>query len=259
MAEYCKRDLFDLSGKVAIVTGGHKGIGKAIAMGLAAYEANIAIVDVFAEAQGQVAIEEIEKQTGVQGLYVRTNVSKPDQVKRMVERVIAKFRTIDILVNCAAIIHRSLPEETSPAILREIIDVNLVGLFNCCKEVGKILIENQSGKIINISSTDAEAGVPNVAIYTATKGGVNALTRALAVEWAPYGIRVNAISPCVVETDMVAPLLKNESLKKTIGARIPLGLSKTVDFQGPAVFLASDASAMVTGHILHVDGGFLAT
>jgi NAD(P)-dependent dehydrogenase (short-subunit alcohol dehydrogenase family) len=215
-------------------------------------------VDIIPEEVGQKAVMAIEKRKKATGLYVCADVSKLDEVQEMIKKTIAQFQTIDILVNSAAVVHRTLPEETSPETLQKLLDVNLIGLFYCCQEAGKVMLKNQRGNIINISSTDAEAGVPNVSVYSATKGGVNALTRSLAIEWAKQGIRVNAISPCVVETDMLKPLLKNKDRRQEITDNVPLGISKPENFQGPAVFLASDASSMVTGHILHVDGGYLA-
>jgi NAD(P)-dependent dehydrogenase (short-subunit alcohol dehydrogenase family) len=243
---------------VAVVTGAYRGIGKAIAFGLANYGARVVLVDIIPEEVGQKAVMGIEKRNKAKGLYVCADVSKLDEVQAMIKKTIAQFQNIDILVNSAAVVHRALPEETSPETVQELLDVNLIGLFYCCQEAGKVMLKNQRGNIINISSTDAEAGVPNVSVYSATKGGVNALTRSLAIEWAKHGIRVNAISPCVAETDMLNDLLKDEDRRQAITDNVPLGISKPEDFQGPAVFLASDASSMVTGHILHVDGGYLA-
>ena len=253
------RNLFNLSGRVAIVTGAYGGIGQAIAFGLADYGANVVCVDIVSAETGRQVVSAIEKRTRSKGLYVCTDISKRDQVKAMVAKTLTHFKSLDILVNSAAVVKRSLPENMDPENVRLQLEVNLIGLFYCCQEAGKVMLKNQRGNIINISSTDAEAGVPNVAMYSATKGGVNALTRALAIEWAPSGIRVNAISPCVVETDMVSPVLAEQGRRQIINDRIPLGISQPADFQGPAVFLASDASSMVTGHILHVDGGYLAT
>jgi NAD(P)-dependent dehydrogenase (short-subunit alcohol dehydrogenase family) len=259
MAEFKRKNLFDLSGKIAVVTGAYRGIGRAIAFGLARYGAHVALVDIFPEETGRAAVAAIEVRTGAKGLYLRANISKLDQVEAMIAQTVARFQTIDILVNSAAVVRRARPEETSPQTVQALLDVNLAGLFYCCREAGKVMLKNRRGNIINVSSTDAEAGVPNVAVYSATKGGVNALTRALAVEWAEHGIRVNAISPCVVETDMVKPLLEDQDRRQAISNSVPLGISNPEDFQGPAIFLASEASAMVTGHILHVDGGYLAT
>ncbi|MGD2272167.1 MAG: SDR family oxidoreductase [Desulfobacterales bacterium] len=259
MTGFTEWNLFNLSERAAVITGACRGIGKAIAFGLANYGAHVTLVDMLPEEIGQREVMAIEKLTGAKGLYVRADVSKLDEVQAMVRKTIAQFQTIDILVNSAAVVQRALTEETGPGVIRALIDVNLIGLFYCCQEVGKVMLKNQRGSIINISSTDAEAGVPNVAVYSATKGGVNALTRALAIEWAKHGIRVNAISPCVVETDMLKPLLEDRDRRQAITDSVPLGISKPEDFQGPAIFLASNASLMVTGHILHVDGGYLAT
>ena len=252
------RKRFDLSQKTALVTGGCSGIGHAIALGLADYGARVVLADIAPEKTGRRAVSEIESQTRSKGCYIRTDITRRARVQAMVAETLSHFHRLDILVNSAAVVQRARPEETAPEKIRIQVDVNLIGLFYCCQEAGKVMLKNKHGSIINISSTDADAGVPNVAVYAATKGGVNALTRALAVEWAPSGVRVNAISPCVVETDMVKPVLENKGRRRMIEANLPLGISRPADFQGPAVFLAADASSMVTGHILHVDGGYLA-
>lgn len=258
MSKIYARKRFDLSGKAAIVTGGCAGIGYAIAVGLANYGAHVILADIAPEKEGHRAVSDIESQTRSKACYIPTDVSRFADVQTVVAEALSRFHRLDILVNSAAVVKRARPEALDPEKARAQVDINLIGLFYCCQEAGKVMLNNKRGSIINISSTDAEAGVPNVAMYAATKGGVNALTRTLAVEWAANGVRVNAISPCVVETEMVKPVLEDASRRQMIEANVPLGISRPADFQGPAVFLASDASSMVTGHVLHVDGGYLA-
>ncbi len=144
-----------------------------------------------------------------------------------------------------------------PSVLRVVVD--FIGVFNGCREIGKIFAKQRHGKIVNLASTDGEAGTVNGSVYSATKGGVISLTKALAIEWAPYNIRVNAISPQVVETDMTKGRLSKPGEYAKNVRQIPLGrLLKAGDLQCAAVFLASDASDLVNGHILHVDSGYLA-
>lgn len=259
MAADVKRDWFDLSERVAIVTGGLRGIGKAIAFGLADYGAHVAVVDITGETEGRAAAERMNDATGVESLYINADVSQPDAVRRMVEAVLAHFGSIDILCNNAGIARGGPLISMAEKPIQDLLRVNLVGVVNACREVGKIFVQQRRGNVVNMASTDGEAGTVNGSIYSATKGGVIALTRALAIEWAPYNVRVNAISPQVVQTDMTKGRLSKAGEYEKDVRRIPLGrLLRAEDLQGAAIFLASDASAMVTGHILHVDGGYLA-
>jgi NAD(P)-dependent dehydrogenase (short-subunit alcohol dehydrogenase family) len=259
MTEFYEQDLFDLSGRIAVVTGGYRGIGKAIAFGLADYGANVAVVDIVAEQDGQAAAEQLESVSGVESIYIRADVSCRNQVRHMIERILKRFGKIDIFCNNAGIARGGPAIAMADKPVEELLQVNFTGVFNCCREVGRIFVKQRHGKIINLASTDGEAGTVNGSVYSATKGGVISLTRALAIEWAPYNIRVNAISPQVVETDMTkGRLSKSGEYEKNV-SQIPLGrLLQPEDLQGAAVFLASAASDMMTGHILHVDGGYLA-
>jgi NAD(P)-dependent dehydrogenase (short-subunit alcohol dehydrogenase family) len=259
VAELYRRNLFDLSGRIAIITGAYRGIGKAIAFGLANFGANVAVVDIVSEKAGHAAADQIENVTGVESTFIRADVSSRDQVRHMTEKTLKRFGKIDILCNNAGIARGGPAIAMAETPVEELLRVNFVGVFNCCREVGKLFVEQRHGKIINLASTDGEAGTVNGSVYSATKGGVISLTKALAIEWASYNIRVNAISPQVVETDMTKGRLSKKGEYEKNVSEIPLGrLLQPEDLQGAAVFLASDASDMVTGHILHVDGGYLA-
>lgn len=259
MAPEIKHDLFDLSGRVAIVTGGQRGIGKAIAFGLADCGAHVALVDIAAEADGRSTARNIRNAAGVDSVYINADISRPDAIRQMVETVLAHFGSIDILCNNAGIARGGPLVSMADKPIQDLLQVNLIGVVNACRQVGKIFLQQRRGNVINIASTDGEAGTVNGAVYSATKGGVIALTRALAIEWAPWNVRVNAISPQVVQTEMTKRRLSKDGEHEKDVSRIPLGrLLLAEDLQGAAIFLASDASAMVTGHILHVDGGYLA-
>jgi NAD(P)-dependent dehydrogenase (short-subunit alcohol dehydrogenase family) len=259
MSDFCERDLFDLSGRIAIVTGACRGIGQAIAFGFAEFGADVAVVDIVDDQEGWAATHRIESATGVQSIYIQADVSSRDQVRSMTRKVLTRFGKIDILCNNAGIARGGPAITMADQPVQELLQVNLLGVFNGCREVGRIFVEQRQGNVINMASTDAEAGTVNGSVYSASKGGVVSLTKALAVEWARYNIRVNAISPQVVETDMTKDRLSKAGEYEQDVSRIPLGrLLQSEDLQGAAVFLASDASRMVTGHILHVDGGYLA-
>lgn len=251
--------MFDLSGRVAIVTGGYRGIGEAIALGLADCGADVALVDIVPEPEGRAAAERLKQKTGVESIYIRTDVSQPEAVRRMAEAALSHFGNIDILCNNAGIARGGPLVSMAEKPIQDLLQVNLIGVVNACREVGKIFVQQRRGNVVNMASTDGEAGTVNGSIYSATKGGVIALTRALAIEWASCNVRVNAISPQVVQTDMTKGRLSKAGEYEKDVRRIPLGrLLRPKDLQGAAIFLASDASAMVTGHILHVDGGYLA-
>ena len=254
-------NLFDLSGKVSLITGGGTGLGRAMAIGLAKYGSNIVIVDINPDKAKDVVkkIESLEKSA----LAIKADVTKKEEVDHMVQDVLGKFRTIDILVNSAGIGRRVKAEEMSEKDWDEVISVNLKGTFLCCQSVGKLMIKQKKGKIINIASVVGQRGLfhpLDLALsYCASKGGVVQLTRALAAEWAKYNVHVNAIAPTYFMTDMTRCLLENKEFLDYLKWKIPLQRpGKPEELIGPVVFLASDASSMITGHILNVDGGWTA-
>jgi NAD(P)-dependent dehydrogenase (short-subunit alcohol dehydrogenase family) len=248
-------DLFNLSGKVAVVTGGAGGIGKALALGLADAGA-----DVIVASRGLAKLEEVAKAIRAKGkksLAVSCEVTDPKSVEAMVQSVLKEFPRIDILVNAAGIALRHPADEFPIDEWQKVMDINVRGTFLCCQAVGKGMIKQRSGKIVNLSSVRGRYGLPmGYAAYCPSKGAVDTLTRTLACEWAKYNVLVNAVAPTVVETELTRPLLADEAYAKTLKARIPLGRwALTEDIVGPTVFLASKASDFVTGQIVYVDGG----
>ncbi len=248
-------NLFDLTGKVAIVTGGHGGIGKAQALALADAGADIAICSRAMDKLTGVAAE--IKAKGRKSVAVTADVTSEKSVQEMVAKVLKEFNKIDILVNAAGIgIYK--PADTFPLEeFENVIKVNSVGTFICCKTVGGEMIKNRSGRIINVSSVRGRYGLPaNYAGYCASKGAVDTLTRTLACEWAKHNILVNAVAPTIVETELTKNNLANPDYAKMMRARIPLGRwAMPEDVAGATVFFASPAASFITGQILYIDGG----
>ncbi len=261
VAEYNK--LFDLSGRVALITGASAGFGRAIAMAFAEYGCDVAASDLKLDAVVNTADE--VKKLGRRAIGIQADVSRPDDITAMVKRATDEFGTIDILVNCAGIPQHDAAENTPLETWDRVLDINLRGTFLCCQAVARVMLSKSGGTIVNFSSIAGVVGVGRGAnAYCASKGGVNALTKQLALEWADRGIRVNAIAPCQFLTPglvdvMADPQFDPDALMKTWTSNIPLGrVGKPEEIVGPTLFLASDASSMVTGVILPVDGGYLA-
>lgn len=250
--------LFELTNKVAIVTGGMRGLGYATAKAFASFGANLVIADVATENRERIKkeFESLDKKLCI----MRVDVSNSKEVNKMVKDTLYKLGRIDILVNNAGTTKRGPAETMLESDWDRLIAVNLKGTFLCSQAVGREMIRQRKGKIINIASTAGQVGLPNTLPYCASKGGVIQITRALAVEWAKYNINVNAIAPTVFETPLTRPLLHGDKeFYNYIIERIPMGrVGQPKDLIGAAVFLASDASNMVTGHVLNVDGGWLA-
>ena len=248
--------LFALDGRVAIVTGAASGLGRAIASGLAEAGAFVFCADL-----PGTALEEVLEEIGSrQSAAIEVDVTRRDGVEAMCERALSARARVDVLVNSAGIGARSAADEYAPELWERVLGVNLTGTFNCCQLVGRRMLAAGSGSIVNIASIGGLVGYAGSLGYQASKGGVVQLTRTLAVEWAKRGVRVNAIAPCPFETPVVARQREAEpDLYPAMLARIPMGrLGEPPEIVGPALFLASDASAMVTGHILTVDGGYTA-
>lgn len=248
---------FSLAGRVAIVTGGKWGIGKAIALAFAEAGADVVVCGRRVEGELEAVAGEIQK-LGRRSLAVRTDISRKDDVDSLVETVMGKFGAIDILVNNAAVRAEALLLELTEDDWDTVLDTDLKGYFLCSQAVGKRMVERKRGNIINVSSLSAMKAREKAGVYCIAKAGVEMLTRALALELAPYNIRVNAIAPPIVDTE-VNELWLRPDVVKLWGARIPLGrITQPSDIIGPALFLASEASNFVTGHTLIVDGGFSA-
>ena len=248
-------DLFDLMGKVGIVTGGAGGIGKALALGLARHGADVVVTSRTLSKLEPVA-EEI-KAMGKKSLAVASDVTDERSVKDMVDHVVKGFSRVDILVNAAGINIRNSAEDIPLEDWKKVMDFNAFGTFVCCQAVGRVMIKQKSGKVVNVSSVRGRYGAPSGAVaYSPSKGAVDTLTRTLACEWAKYNILVNAVAPTLIETDLTRQALANPEFAKTMRARIPLGRwGFPEDVVGPTVFLASKASDFVTGQIIYVDGG----
>lgn len=248
------KNLFDLSDRVVLITGAAGGLGREMARGLAEYGAHIAFADLFPEKAGETmsAVTVMGRKTGA----YRVDVTKPDEVYRMVSDVHEDFGRIDVLVNSAGVNNRKPIIEYTIGEWKRIIDVNLNGTFLCSQAVGKIMLGQGGGKIINIGSVSSLLGHPNHGPYAASKGGVALLTKVMAVEWARAGINVNAVCPAYIRTPLTADYLAAGDHYQKIAATIPMGrLGEPSDIVGAVVFLASDASNFVTGHLLLVDGG----
>jgi NAD(P)-dependent dehydrogenase (short-subunit alcohol dehydrogenase family) len=249
-------NLFDLSGKTAIVTGGGTGIGRQMAQGLAEAGANLVLCARKAERCEQAASE--LEQLGVRAIGLGCDVRDPDQVQHVVAQAVEELGGVDVLVNNAGTVWGASPEEMPLEGWQKVIDVNLTGVFLFSQAAGRVMIERGGGVIVNIASVAGLQGGPpdvmNTIVYNASKGGVIAFTRDLACKWAQHGIRVNSIAPGWFPSDMSGYVLERH--EERLKQHIPLGrFGGPHDLEGVVVFLASDASAYVTGHTLVVDGG----
>jgi NAD(P)-dependent dehydrogenase (short-subunit alcohol dehydrogenase family) len=246
---------FDLSGKVALVVGGHGGLGQAIALGLADAGADVAVSSRNLDSLRAVA-REIEAR-GQRSLALKADIVKEPEVKAMVEAILKTFPRIDILVNAAGLAIRKPADSFPIEEWQQVMDINTRGTFLCCQAVGRVMIQQKSGKIINLSSVRGRYGLPaGYAAYCPSKGAVDTLTRTLACEWAKYNVVVNAIAPTVVETELTKDLLADKEYARTLKARIPMGRwAMPEDIVGPTLFFASEAANFVTGQILYIDGG----
>ena len=248
-------NIFDLTGKVAIVTGGNQGIGLAISRGLGQAGATVIIANRRAE-EGAKAAETLQKE-GIKAISIPTDVSEESSIAALLAKVIDGYGKIDILVNNAGVIVRKLAEEFTREDWDHIMNTNLRGVFFCCQLVGKEMMKQKKGKIINISSDASQKAMPERSVYATSKAGVSHLTKCLAVEWARYNINVNAIGPGPTITPLNQKYFEeNPDMLQQRRQDIPMGrLGDTSDYMGAAVFLASEASNFVTGQTLLVEGG----
>ncbi|HRR45614.1 MAG TPA: SDR family NAD(P)-dependent oxidoreductase [Candidatus Paceibacterota bacterium] len=253
--------MFNLSNKVAIVTGARQGMGKAHAFTLAEAGAKVVISDL-SLADCQKVAEEIEKKYSVKTLAIKCDVSQKEEVENLVKETINQFKKIDILVNNAGICQNKPFLELTEEDWEKTININLKGEFLMAQEVAKEMIKQKSGSIINIASIamgQEGIGFLNLVHYCASKGGVIGMTEAMALELAPYNIRVNAVAPGIIETPMINFLkTDSQSLENSL-SRIPLRrLGKPEEVSNLVLFLASDESSYITGSTLVIDGGYLA-
>jgi len=248
-------NLINLQGEVALVTGGSRGIGRAICLALAGQGVRVTINYLSNHQAAQEVLQSVEK-LGIEAMIARTDVAETNQVKEMVDKILSQFGQIDILVNNAGIMAEAPVVKTSEELWDRVIDTNLKGVFNCCRAVAPHMISRRKGRIINIGSFVAKRGSRNHAPYAAAKGGVLTFTRSLARELAEYGITANAVDPGRVRTDLLEPGYKKE-IKRWLRGTPLVRLGTTQELAQAVVFLASDAAGYITGETIEVNGGVL--
>ncbi|MBT3170965.1 MAG: SDR family oxidoreductase [Rhodospirillaceae bacterium] len=252
------RSLFDLTGKVALITGASRGLGFAMAQGFARHGATVILNGRNAEALEASALR--LRETGAAVHTSIFDVTNSEAIKAAVGKVEAEVGAIDILVNNAGIQHRQLMSELAEADWRRVIDTNLTGPLLVAQAVSPAMVRRKSGKIINICSLANEIGRPSIAPYMAAKGGLKMLTKSMALEWAKDNVQVNAIGPGFFKTEMNTPLVEDEAFNSWVCERTPAGRwGDPEELAGAAIFLASEAANYINGQIIYVDGGFLSS
>lgn len=248
---------FSLSGQVALITGASKGIGFGIAKALAHAGARVAVA---ARSRGDLdaLAENIRAEGGIAEAFA-LDVRDVSQVQSCINAVQGSLGRLDILVNNAGLGANHPAVDVTEADWDEMMDVNLKGLFFCCQAAGRIMLQQRSGRIVNMSSQASVVGIRDHAVYCASKGGVNQLTRVLALEWSSLGITVNAVAPTFIHTPGTAERLDDPAYLQNVIARLPIGRVGTItDVAAAVIYLASPAGALVTGSVLMVDGGWTA-
>ena len=256
MSELINR-LFGLSGRVALVTGSSAGIGLALARGLAGAGARV-VVNGRTPKTVETAVQDL-RAGGAEAYAALFDVTDHEQVGEAVKRIEADVGPIDILINNAGIQRRGPLEDYPEETWRELMRANLDSVFFVSQAVARAMIPRGRGRIINVGSVQCEVARPNIAPYTASKGGVKMLTKGMATDWGKHGLRINAIAPGYFKTELNKALVEDEKFSAWLTSRTPMGRWGDVDeLVGAAIFLASDASSFVNGHILYVDGGVTA-
>jgi NAD(P)-dependent dehydrogenase (short-subunit alcohol dehydrogenase family) len=259
---------FSVQGKVTLITGSGRGIGRALALGFGEAGANVVVNSVSNPQQGQSVVTHLNR-LGFEATYIQADVSERPQAEHLITETLSKFGRIDVLINNAGIVGGAPAESLDMAVWNKVLGVNLTGLYMCCGLAAEMaMIPQGQGRIINISSISAEIGHPagaqspvvglQQAAYHASKGAVNVLSRALALEWVSHGITVNTISPGWIDTGIDDEWFADDPKNKEIVLQdTPMRrLGRPEELVGPAIFLASDAASFVTGHNLVVDGGY---
>ncbi len=247
-----------LKDQIAIITGAGRGIGRSIAIAFAKEGANIVICDINEEDANSV-LKEV-KGHSVDGIIIKADISRGDEVKRLIDATVNKFKEINVLVNNAGIIHPSPLEETSEEIWDKVVNVNLKGVFLCSTMAGKVMIRQKKGNIISIASGAGHAPDPQGSAYSVTKSGVKMLMKQIAVEWGKYNIRANSISPGFIRTPLTERNYRDPEMLRRRIEIVPIKkIGSPEDIANLAVFLASDESSYITGEDIAVDGGFLQT
>lgn len=248
---------FDVAGRQVLVIGAG-GIGRAIALGFADQGARVALADLDAERAEAAAAEASAR--GAEALWLQIEITDESSVRRAADDLLRRFTRVDVLVNAAGITVRKRAEDLSVEEWRRILDVNTTGTFICCKVFGAHMARLGGGSIINLSSVRGRYGARfGQTEYSASKGAIDSMTRSLAAQWAEYGIRVNAIAPTFVETDLTRSVLADQQFAAALRQSIPMGRwAETDDLVGPVLFFASPASGFITGQVLYIDGGLTA-
>lgn len=247
----------ELKGKKVLVTGGSKGIGKDIALAFAKQGADVVITG-RNEADLVSTTNEL-KRIHPHSFYLKADIQNIQSAHEMVDNAVSTLGNIDILINNAGINIAKPALEVTEKDWNQVIDTNLKGTFFCAQRVGKHMIEQGGGKIINMASQMAFVGYIKRSVYCSSKGGAVQLTKALAVEWAPYNVRVNAVAPTFIETDFTKEMFEDEEFYQDVVSPIPLGkLAQPSDVTGAVLFLASDLAQFITGETIKVDGGWTA-
>lgn len=251
-------DEFRLDGKVAVAVGASRGLGKGMALALA--QAGATVVCVSRSKDAVDATSEQIKKMGGRSLALAADVSKVPECDRVIDTVVKQLGRVDILLNAAGVQARKPALEMTEQDWETVVGTQLKAVFFASQVAAKAMIkQGEGGKIINIASLTSQVAIPNVSIYAACKGGIVQLTKSFALEWAPYGIRVNAIGPGYYKTEMTAVLWKDPATVQKLVEHIPLGRTGVPeDLAGTVVFLASKASDYITGQVIYVDGGWLA-